>query len=79
VGYVPPQPDPGWAESEAWRIRVAAKPYIWIVLSDYAHGPLDERAILMRAVQAAGGQVVYTKATADAVLYRVRFAPDSAQ
>jgi hypothetical protein len=75
VGYVPPQPDPGWAESEAWRIRVAAKPYIWIVLSDYAHGRLDERAILMKAVQGAGGEVVYTQATADAVLYRVRFQP----
>jgi hypothetical protein len=44
-------------------------------MSDYAHGPLDERAILMRAVQAAGGEVVYSSATADAVLYRVRFHP----
>jgi len=78
VGYTPPEPDPGWAESEAWRIRTAAKPYIWVVMSDYAHGRLDERAILMKAVQAAGGEVVYTKATADAVIYRVRFNPVSA-
>jgi hypothetical protein len=77
VGYTPPHPDPGWAESEALRIRAAAKPYIWIVMSDYAHGRLDERAILMKAVEVAGGEVVYTKATADAVLYRVRFAPGS--
>ena len=75
VGYTPPEPDPGWAESEAWRIRTAAKPYIWVVMSDYAHGRLDERAILMKAVQAAGGEVVYTKATADAVLFRIRFPP----
>jgi hypothetical protein len=79
VGYSPPEPDPGWAESEAWRMRSVAKPYVWIVLSDYAHGPLDERAILMKAVQAAGGEVVYTKATADAILYRVRFVQDPAE
>jgi len=59
-------------------MRAAAKPYIWIVMSDFAHGLLDERAILLRAVHAAGGEVLYTKATADAVLYRVRFALDSA-
>jgi bifunctional ADP-heptose synthase (sugar kinase/adenylyltransferase) len=60
-------------------MRSVAKPYVWIVLSDYAHGPLDERAILMKAVQAAGGEVVYTKATADALLYRVRFVQDPAE
>lgn len=79
VGYSPPEPDPGWAESEAWRMRSVAKPYVWIVLSDYAHGPLDERAILMRAVQVAGGEVLYSKATADAILYRVRFVQDPAE
>ena len=56
-------------------MRAAAQPYVWIVMSDYAHGSLDERAILMRAVQAAGGEVVYSSATADAVLYRVHFPP----
>jgi hypothetical protein len=76
IGYVPPVPDPGWAESEAWRMRTAARPYIWIVISDYAHGPLDEREILMKAVSAAGGRVVFTRATADAVLFRVCFPPD---
>ena len=73
VGYTPPEPDPGWAESEAWRMRRAAAPYIWIVISDHEHGPLDEGAILMRAVAAAGGEVIFRRATADAVLYRVRF------
>jgi hypothetical protein len=75
VGYSPPEPDPGWADSEAWRMRSAASPYVWVVMSDYVHGRLDERAILMKAVQAAGGEVVYTKAIAGAVLYRVRFRP----
>jgi hypothetical protein len=79
VGYTPPEPDRGWAESEAWRMRRAARPYLWIIMSDYAHGPLDERAILMRAVQAAGGQVVDSNATAGAVLYRIRFHPAPAE
>lgn len=73
VGYTPPVPDPGWAESEAWRMRRAADPYIWIVISDYEHGSLDEAAILINAVSAAGGQVVFRRATADALLFRVRF------
>jgi hypothetical protein len=50
-----------------------ARPYLWIVLSDYAHGSLDERAILMGAVARAGGHVVYLKTAANAALYRVRF------
>ena len=75
VGYSPPEPDPGWAESEVWRIRAAAKPYAWIVLSDYAHGRVDEGAILMRAVTAAGGQVVFTRVLPSAMLYRVLFRP----
>ena len=69
------EPDLGWAESEAWRIRRAARPYIWIIIADYTHGPLDEGEILMNAVAAAGGVVVFDRATADAVLFRVRFPP----
>ena len=67
------EPDSGWAESEAWRIRSAARPYIWMIMADYTHGPLDEGAILMKAVFAAGGEVVFRRAAADAVLFRVRF------
>jgi hypothetical protein len=77
VGYAPPHPDPGWAESEASRMRVAANPYMWIVMSDYEHGTFDEGAILMKAVKAAGGDVAYTKRAPYAVLYRVRFAQES--
>ncbi len=77
VGYSPPTPDPGWAESEVSRMRAAAKPFIWIILSDFEHGRLDERQILLKAVAAAGGQVIFSKTTADAALYRVQFGNDS--
>jgi hypothetical protein len=73
VGHVPSRPDSGWAESEAWRIREAARPSIWILLSDFEHGGIDERQILIEAVERSGGQVVYSRSTADAVLYRVQF------
>jgi hypothetical protein len=73
TGYTPPRPDPGWAETEAQRIRDASRPYAWLVMSDFAHPGLDERAALMTAVDDAGGEVVYTRETADAVLYRLRF------
>jgi hypothetical protein len=73
TGYASPTPDPGWAESEAWRIRESARPYAWVVMSDFVHPPLDERGALIAAVRDAGGEAVYSKETADAVLYRVRF------
>jgi hypothetical protein len=76
-GYTPPAPDSGWGESEAWRIRRAARPYTWVVMSDFAHPHLDERVALLAALKGAGGEVVYTNETADAVLYRVRFQPKS--
>jgi hypothetical protein len=73
VGYTPATPDPGWAESEAWRIRQSARPFAWIIMSDFAHQSLDERAVLIAAVREAGGETVYTHETAAAVLYRIRF------
>lgn len=73
LGHVPRTPDPGWAESEAWRIRVAAEPFIWIVMSDFVHTGADERQVLMEAVENVGGTVVYSKSAPDAVLYRIRF------
>jgi hypothetical protein len=73
TGNTPPTPDPGWAETEAERIRDVARPYAWVVMSDYAHPGVDERAALMNAVKEAGGKVVYTKETTDGVLYRLRF------
>jgi hypothetical protein len=76
-GYTPPAPDSGWGESEAWRIHQAAQPYAWVVMSDFDHPPLDERAALLAALKGAGGEVVYTKESADAVLYRFRFQPKS--
>jgi Dolichyl-phosphate-mannose-protein mannosyltransferase len=73
TGYTPSVPDPGWAESEALRIRDAARPFVWVVMSDYAHPQLDERVSLMTAVREAGGEMVYARETAAAVLYRLRF------
>jgi hypothetical protein len=73
TGYTPPAPDSGWAESEAWRVRQAARPYAWVVMSDFEHPGLDERAPLLAALKGAGGEVVYTNESADAVLYRLRF------
>jgi hypothetical protein len=73
IGYVPSKPDTGWAENEVWRMQSVARPYVWIVFSDYSHGPLDERTILLRALVAAGAEVVYRKGAANAELYRVRF------
>lgn len=72
VGYYPRLPDPGWAESEAWRIQQAAKPFVWIVISDFRAGA-DERQVLMSAVKNAGGIAVYRKVAPNACLYRIRF------
>jgi hypothetical protein len=72
-------PDPGWAESEAWRIREAAAPFIWIVMSDFVHAATDERQVLMEAVENVGGTVVYSKSAPDAVLYRIRFQAGAAE
>jgi len=46
-------------------------------MSDFAHPHLDERIALLAALKSAGGEVVYAKETADAVLYRFRFQPKS--
>jgi hypothetical protein len=78
IGYSPPLPDAGWAETEVWRMRAVARPYIWIVISDFTHGSLDERRILMQAVESQGGKVVWSMETAGAVLYRIRLGPDKA-
>jgi hypothetical protein len=40
AGHATPTPDPGWAESQAWRIRESARPYAWIIMSDFVHPPL---------------------------------------
>lgn len=76
-GYTPSTPDSGWGESEAWRIRETARPYAWVVMSDFTHPPLDERSALLSAVEEAGGEMTYANESADAVLYRFRFRSQS--
>jgi hypothetical protein len=73
TGYTPPHPDPGWAENEVWRMRSAAHPYVWLVMSDFDHLPLDERGALLSAVRAQGGELVSSREAPGAVLYRIRF------
>ena len=73
IGHYPRLADPGWAESEAWRIQEAAKPFIWILMSDFTHAGADEHQILMESVKKAGGTAVYRKPAANAVLYRIKF------
>jgi hypothetical protein len=67
-------PDSGWAESEAWRIRSAARPHIWLIIAD-AHSTPIEPTLLMKAISDAGGQIVSRKPAADAMLLRVHFTP----
>jgi Dolichyl-phosphate-mannose-protein mannosyltransferase len=72
-GYLSsPEPDPGWAESEAERIRRAARPHIWLIIAD-AHSTPVERTLLLRAISDAGGRVVSTQTAADAMLIRLQF------
>jgi len=67
-----PKPDSGWAESEAWRIRRAARPHIWLIIAD-AHSTPVELTLLMDAIKDEGGRVVYRQTAADAELVRLGF------
>ncbi len=67
-----PEPDSGWAESEAWRIRRAARPHIWLLIAD-AHSTPVELTLLMNAISHAGGRVLYRQTAADAELLRLGF------
>ena len=67
-----PKPDSGWAETEAWRIRRAAQPHIWLIIAD-AHSTPVELTLLMNAIKDRGGRVVYRQTAADAELFRLGF------
>jgi hypothetical protein len=54
-GYLPTVPDSGWADNEASRVRHAAAPGIWLVLTNYIHA--GEGDSLLAAVGRAGGVV----------------------
>lgn len=71
--YVPPHPDPGWAETEAKRMRAVAKPTLWMVFTDYLHGRQNDAVALLEAITRTGGTVVSRRQAADAAVYRIRF------
>jgi hypothetical protein len=71
-------PDPGWAESEARRIRSAARPHIWLIIAD-AHSTPIEPTLLMKAISDAGGRVLSTETASDAMLLRLEFALNSSR
>jgi 4-amino-4-deoxy-L-arabinose transferase-like glycosyltransferase len=77
-GYLPRQPDRGWAVNETRRMRAAAHPRVWIVLGNASHPGLDLGKILLEAVRAQGGTLVSQDSMPDMALYQFEFAPDSA-
>ncbi|HEY7634510.1 MAG TPA: glycosyltransferase family 39 protein [Gemmatimonadales bacterium] len=71
--YVPPHPDPGWAEAEAERMRRVGKSGLWIVLTDYRHPPQDDGAALLDAVKKKGGLPTLELRASEAAAYRIQF------
>jgi hypothetical protein len=62
-------PSPGWAEEEARRIAVAARPEAWIVASHFFAGsPGDELRPLVSALEALGVRVVEERRAEGAVI-----------
>ena len=60
------EPDPGWSENEAGRIRAAANPGVWLVLAHF-YGP---EARLLRGLEASGARVTYRDFRRGAALVR---------
>lgn len=54
LGWTQPDPDPGWAENEARRIRGTAAPRIWVLAAHYETRWLEE---LFSASLAAGAHI----------------------
>ena len=77
-GYLPRQPDRGWAANEAQRMQNAAHSRVWIVLGNATHPGLDLGKILLEAVVTQGGTLVHQDTSLDMGLYEFRFVPDSA-
>ena len=72
AGRASPDPDPGWAEHEARRIRAAARPEVWLYLT---HIRPEVATRLLDAVRAAGGRETYVRTLHDTRVYRFTF-PD---
>jgi 4-amino-4-deoxy-L-arabinose transferase-like glycosyltransferase len=77
-GYLPRQPDRGWAANEAQRMQNAAHSRVWIVLGNATHPGLDLGKILLEAVGTQGGSLVHQDTSLDMGLYEFDFVPDSA-
>jgi hypothetical protein len=76
-GYLPRQPDSGWAANEVQRMRNAAHSRVWIVLGNASHPGLDLGKILLQAVEMQGGRLIHQDTSPDMALYQFDFAPDS--
>jgi hypothetical protein len=74
---VPAEPSPGWAQEEARRLAVVARPEVWIVASHFFAGsPSNELRPLVEAADRAGLRVVEERRAGDDVLaLRLRKAP----
>jgi hypothetical protein len=69
LGLPHPKTDPGWAEEEARRIRDAARPGIWIVMSNF-YVPTTK---LLYQLFVMGGRMTYAETRRDAMLLRFEF------
>jgi len=74
-GYLPRQPDPGWATNEAQRIRDAASSRIWVIVGNSSHQGMDLGEILLDAVKQEGGRLTLQDSLQDGKLYRLAFPP----
>jgi 4-amino-4-deoxy-L-arabinose transferase-like glycosyltransferase len=63
------EPDQGWSENEAARIRSVANPGVWLILSHF-YGP--ERSLLS-SLEASGGRTTYKDIRRGAALIRYEF------
>jgi hypothetical protein len=62
-------PSPGWAEEEARRLLVAARPDVWLVASHFFAGtPHNELRPLVEAAEAAGLRIVEERHAGDHVI-----------
>ena len=68
-GLTNPMPDVGWSDNEARRIRQAASPGIWLILSHF-YGP---EGTLLRSLEAEGGHLTYHDFRDGAALLRYEF------
>ncbi len=66
------QPDTGWAENEARRLKAAGGPEAWVVMSSFIPGAPD---LVDSALIATGGRRVFREERSGAVLSRWEFRP----